>query len=114
MSRNISLYLEDIVKSCEKVLRFTKDMSREMFLQDEKTYDAVVRNLEIVGEAAKNVPNEIREKIPNIEWRKMGGMRDILSHGYFGIDDDILWDVVRNKVPRLAEEVSQFLGKNQV
>ena len=114
MSRDIRLYLEDIVTSCEKILRFIADMSRDAFLRDEKTYDAVVRNLEIIGEAAKNIPAEVRQKTPNIEWRKISGMRDILSHGYFGIDEDILWDVVRNKVPGLAKEVNKFLDEDQV
>jgi uncharacterized protein with HEPN domain len=107
------MYLQDIADSCEKILRFTEGLAQFEFLQDKKTYDAVVRNLEIVGEAAKHMPPDIREKLPDIEWRKVAGLRDILIHAYFGIDDDILWDVVKNKVPQLAHTIRVFLDKVQ-
>jgi uncharacterized protein with HEPN domain len=104
-------YLADIAASCRKILRFTEGMSIEQFVADEKTYDAVVRNVEIIGEAAKNIPVEITEMIDDIEWRKAAGMRDMLAHAYFGIDNDILWDVIRNKVPELLDAVERFTEK---
>ena len=73
MSRNPRLYLEDIQQSCAKVLRFTAGLSFEQFKQDDRTYDAVLRNLEIIGEAAKNVPDEIRQRFSFVEWRKISG-----------------------------------------
>ncbi|MCJ7778211.1 MAG: DUF86 domain-containing protein [Sedimentisphaerales bacterium] len=109
MSRDEIMYLQDIVDSCEKVLRFTKELSLPDLIQDERTYDAVVRNLEIIGEAAKNISENLRTQMPNIEWRKIAGMRDMLAHDYFGIDNDILWDVVQNKIPELTETVKAFL-----
>lgn len=109
MSRDEIMYLQDIAKSCEKVLRFTADLTLPELIQDEKTYDAVVRNLEIIGEAAKHISQDIRKQLLGIEWRKIAGMRDMLAHAYFGIDNDILWDVVQNKVPDLAESVNTFL-----
>lgn len=109
MSRNEVIYLQDISDSCDKVLRFTKGLSLPDLLQDEKTYDAVVRNLEIIGEAAKNISEVLRSQMPDIEWRKIAGMRDMLAHEYFGIDNDVLWDVVQNKIPELAETVQTFL-----
>ena len=113
MSRNEIMYLQDIAESCEKIVRFTAGLTRSELLQDQKTYDAVVRNLEIVGEAAKHISDEIREQLPNIEWRKVAGLRDMLAHVYFGIDDDILWDVIQNKVPQLAKSTNAFLNKEQ-
>lgn len=105
MSRDYRQWLEDIAESCAKILRFTSGMSHDEFVEDEKTYDAVVRNLEIIGEAAKNLPDDIRLKYPGIEWRKIAGLRDVIAHEYFGIDNDILWDIIQNKVESLQQDV---------
>jgi uncharacterized protein with HEPN domain len=109
MSRNPRLYLEDIQQGCRKVLRYTTGYSFEQFTQDDRTYDAVLRNLEIIGEAAKNVPDEIRQRFPQVEWRKISGFRDITAHQYFSISDSIVWDVVQNKIPELIVQVEQIL-----
>lgn len=113
MSRNWRLYLDDIQQSCAKVQRFTATMTRAQFIDDERTYDAVVRNLEIIGEAAKHVPDEARLRMPDVEWRKVAGLRDMIAHAYFGIDADILWDVVRNKVPVLQQAVKKYQDDSQ-
>ena len=88
-------------------MRFTSSVEREQFLADEKTYDAVLRNLEIIGEAAKHVSEEARKRFPTIEWRKIAAFRDIVAHEYFGIDENILWDIVKNKVPALLEQLKE-------
>ena len=111
MLRNEQMYLLDIVNACQKILRFTDKYTYESLMQDVRTYDAVVRNLEIIGEAAKHISDEIRNQITNIEWRKIAGMRDMLAHDYFGIDNDILWDVIQNKIPQLNCEIHEFLTK---
>jgi len=109
MSRNYQLYLEDIGKSCDKIVRYLKGMSFEQFVEDDKTFDAVVRNLEIIGEAVKNIPKEIRGRCPGIEWKKIAGLRDIVAHEYFGVDERIVWDIVQNKLPALKGEIENIL-----
>ncbi|CAD5944098.1 protein of unknown function DUF86 [Planktothrix agardhii CCAP 1459/11A] len=109
MSRSIRLYLEDILTSGVKVRRYTEGMSFEDFQADERTYDAVVRNLQIIGEAVKNIPQEIRLKYSEVEWRKIAGLRDILAHAYFSIEDEIVWDIVETKIPPLLIIVERIL-----
>ena len=109
MSRDYSVSLEDILSAIEKIDRYRADYPGTEFASDEKTLDAVVRNLEVIGEAVKNIPDEIRANYSQIEWRKIAGMRDILIHAYFGIDNDIVIDVVLNKLPVLKRCVSQML-----
>jgi uncharacterized protein with HEPN domain len=109
MSRSIRLYLEDILTSGVKVRRYTEGMSFEDFQGDERTYDAVVRNLQIIGEAVKNIPPEIRLKYSEVEWRKIAGLRDILAHAYFSIEDEIVWDIVETKIPPLIIVVERIL-----
>jgi uncharacterized protein with HEPN domain len=111
MLRDEIIYLQDIADSCDKVLRFTKGLSLPDLIQDERTYDAVIRNLEVIGEAAKHISENSKAQLPSIEWRKIAGMRDVLAHDYFGIDNDILWDVVQNKIPQLSKAINSFLQK---
>lgn len=108
MSRSIELYLDDILESIEKIQRYTANMSKATFVADERTFDAVAHNLQIIGEAVKNIPIEIRSLYPEIEWRKIAGLRDILAHAYFSIDDEIIWDVVQSKLTPLQECVTKM------
>jgi uncharacterized protein with HEPN domain len=110
MSRDYKVYLDDIVAAIDKIASFTAGFSEQQFADDPKTLDAVIRNLEIIGEAAKNVPEDIRQRFPTIEWRKAAGMRDLLIHQYFAVDIDIVWDIVRNKLPQLRREVTSIFA----
>jgi uncharacterized protein with HEPN domain len=109
VSRNIRLYLDDIVASCSKIQRYVKEMAFEEFVTDERTFDAVIRNLQIIGEACKNIPQDVRDRTPQIEWRKIAGLRDILAHAYFQIENEIVWDIVQNKIDALKEQVEGLL-----
>ena len=87
----------------ERIEEYTEGLDFDDFLENKLVQDAVVRRLEIIGEAVKIIPEDIRNKKPEIEWRKIAGLRDILIHAYFGIDFDIIWDIVKNKLPELRE-----------
>jgi len=95
--------------ACRKIVYYTAGMSRQDFLRDDKTYDAVIRNLEIIGEAAKNVPEEIQKRYEIVQWREMIALRNIVAHAYFGMNDDIIWDLVQNKVPEFFVLITQVL-----
>ncbi len=109
MSRDPLLYLEDIVAACDRVRAYLEGVSHEDLLLDSMRLDAVVRNLEIIGEAASRVPGDIRELMPGIPWRQIVDMRNTLIHAYFGVDPDIVWSVGTEKVGPLAEAVQRFL-----
>lgn len=111
MPRDYKIYLEDILDAIGKVLQYVGSQSFEDFSKDEKTVDAVVRNLEIIGEAAKKIPPEVSSRYPEIEWKKIGSLRDILIHEYFGVDKEIVWDVIRNKLPAFQKQVKTILRK---
>jgi uncharacterized protein with HEPN domain len=111
MSRDYKAHIEDILEAATKVRRYTLGLSKEAFSADERTVDAVLRNLEVIGEAAKKVPDEIRSRSPKIDWKRISGLRDILIHEYFGIDLEIIWDIVQNKLPDLESQAKALLSE---
>jgi uncharacterized protein with HEPN domain len=104
--RDANLLLDDISFALTKIRRYTLGMDRDSFFADEKTIDAVVRNLEIVGEAVRSLPAEFKVKHPSIPWTKMSGLRNRIVHDYFGLDIEIIWEIVVNSVPEFARQVS--------
>ena len=109
MSASMSPYLQHILTETQYLLDQVQGLEHETFLHDETLKRAFVRSLEIIGEAVKQLPNDIKERHSHLEWRAMAGMRDRLIHGYFGVDYDIVWDVVTNKIPVLQREVEHIL-----
>jgi uncharacterized protein with HEPN domain len=106
MSRNLILYLDDILISIAKIERYTANMNQSSFVADERTIDAVSHNLQIIGEAVKKIPAELRDRYPQIAWRKIAGLRDTIAHAYFTIDDEIIWDIVETKLAELGDCVA--------
>lgn len=108
MSRSWALFLHDLEEAARKVVARTQGVSFERFVGDDILYDAVVRNLEVIGEAAKGIPVDVRARCPEVDWRRIAGLRDILSHAYFAIDNETLWDVITKKVPQLLVQVEEL------
>jgi uncharacterized protein with HEPN domain len=104
MSASMSPYLQHIHTETQYLLDRVQGLEKETFLHDETLKRAFVRSLEIIGEAVKQLPNDLKQRYSHLEWRAMAGMRDRLIHGYFGVDYDIVWDVVINKIPMLQRE----------
>lgn len=108
MKRGSGLYITDIKTSIAKIERYTKGILLDNLKKDEKTIDAVIRNLGIIGEAAKNIRGEIKDKYPDVPWREIIGMRNKVIHEYFGVDIDILWKTIKEDVPMLKKRIREI------
>ena len=94
---------------CSKVLRYSQGLTRQQFLADEMWVDAVLRNLEVLGEAAKQIPPSVRERHPQLPWRRIAGLRDVLAHAYFGLEEDTIWQIVSESIPALADQLDKVV-----
>lgn len=112
MSRKIELYLNDILISIKRIEDYVKNLSFREFSKDQKTIDAVIRNLEIIGEAVKKIPHEIRSRYV-YDWRSVAGLKDILIHKYFGVSKKIIWDIVKNELFELEKLIKKILENEQ-
>ncbi len=113
MKRIIEDYLEDILKECNYLLDRSRDLTYERFIRDEDLKRAFIRSLEIIGEATKKIPQEIRIKYPDIPWREIAGMRDKLIHEYFGISYEIVWETIKEDIPFLKRKIEEVLREER-
>lgn len=109
--RDAKLLLIDIFEACEKISRFTTDMSFSEFLSDDRTSDAVIRNLEVVGEAANHLPESFISAHPEISWKKAIAVRNRVIHEYFGVDYSILWNIIKDYLPEFYRSVKHLLSE---
>ncbi|MBI4243074.1 MAG: DUF86 domain-containing protein [Planctomycetes bacterium] len=108
MTRSVKAFIQDIVDSIERIESYCS-ISREEFVKNIQIQDAVIRRLEIIGEAVKSIPDETRNKKPEIPWKKMAGLRDMLAHVYFGITMERIWIIAKNDLPKVKEHFKDLL-----
>jgi len=108
MPKEYKVYLNDILECIEKIEKYTKGVSYEKFAKSTLIEDAVIRNLEVIGEAVKKIPADVKREYSGIEWKKISGLRDVLIHEYFGINLEIVWDIIVNKIPELKVSIMKI------
>lgn len=109
MKRTYKMFIEDILEAMNKIERYIKDLDYEEFARNEMVVDAVIRNLEVIGEASKNVPESVRERYSEIPWKRMIGLRNIAIHEYFGIDLSIIWEIITKNIPETRSMIEKLL-----
>lgn len=109
MQRQPKAFFDDILEAIRKIEKYSKNLSLDKLKKDEMIQDAIIRNLEIIGEAVKNIPVAVKDENPEIEWKKISGLRDILIHTYFGIDLEIIWGIIAEKLPPLKKKVLKLI-----
>ena len=108
MNRDINLFIDDILQNINDIESFSKGLTKDKFQNNKLKQNAIIRSLEIIGEAVKNIPDPFRNKHPDIPWRKIAGFRDVLSHAYFGVNLDRVWKIIESDLPKLKEEIRKI------
>ena len=104
-------YVQEMVEFGERVATYVGGLDQQAFTADQRTYDATLRNIELLGEAATHIPENVRDAHPEIAWRQIIGTRNRLAHGYLGIDDDVIWDIIQTDIPDLLPALSRLLNE---
>jgi uncharacterized protein with HEPN domain len=110
--RDMSLYYRDVLDSGNAIMDFVKDISFEEFCSDRKTYSAVIREFEVIGEAVGNIPGEVKQRYSDVEWQDIKDFRNLLIHEYFGIDLEIVWKIIQEDLPTLIKAVKTILSES--
>jgi uncharacterized protein with HEPN domain len=113
LKREFILYLEDMLQSMERIEEYLGDLDFRKFKMNYLVVDAIIRNFEIIGEASNNIPGDIQEKYPEIPWRKMYGLRNLIAHEYFGIDYEMIWEIAKNNLPKNQTDLSEIVKKEK-
>ena len=107
------LFVRDMIEFGERVISYTVGFDQDAFVADKRTYDAVLRNIELIGEAGTHIPGHVRNAHPDIDWRSVIAARNRVAHGYAGIDNDVIWDIVRTDIPELLPKLRRMLDSAQ-
>ena len=110
MKRDIRTYLDDIIESTEHIILYTTNKSQHDYENDDLLHDGILRRLEIIGEAVRHIPHEFRETYPDINWKEIAGLRDVLIHEYFGVNDERIWKTIKEDIPTLKEQIEKLLS----
>ena len=108
MKRDLRLFIEDVSESIRLIEKYIGDLSKGDFDKNQELKDSIIRRLEIIGEAVKNIPDDFKEKYPEVSWKKIVGLRDIIIHAYFNIDLDIMWDIIKKDIPILEKQMRKI------
>jgi uncharacterized protein with HEPN domain len=111
--RNARLFLEDIEKSCAKIVLYTEGLTRDQVLTDELRLDGILFNLQVIGEAVKRLPVDLRDRHSDVAWREIAGLRDFVAHAYFALDLEILWDAIQQGIPTLKNQIEKILASEK-
>lgn len=111
VSRDARLFLQDIERACERILRYVGDRSRDEALGSDLILDGVLMNFQVIGEAVKRLPADLKASHDDVQWRQIAGMRDIVAHLYFALDHDIIWDAIQHNIPALRSKVQAVLDE---
>ena len=112
-TRDWRLYVQDMIEFGERAVAYAQGLDQQAFTADRRTYDATLRNIELLGEAATHVPESVREACPQIEWRQVVATRNRVAHAYMGIDDDVIWDIIQTDIPDLLAALRKLLEEEQ-
>jgi len=109
--RSYKLFVNDIMDAITKIERYIKNLDYDAFTKNGMAIDAVIRNLEIIGEAARNIPDNVKERYPNVPWKRMVGLRNIVTHEYFGVDLDNIWKIIKVNIPEVKPDIMKILDE---